>query len=205
MQNVINDVKESVELDTDKEIVDEGKKVVQELEKLHEQIKNDAVLESIPILIPCHTIPSISYSTSHLHISSFCPIFSSSSLPQNPFQYKIDIRPLDTEIDPTIQSWNAELASFGPKITYLSGPWLYVECYMYRRIQNILSRTQHWKKYDVFKRQKDSTFKKSKKAICELAHRYRSLVKECQEGLESREVRKLLFVWFPVIPDPPES
>ena len=79
MQNVINDVKESVELDTDKEIVDEGKKVVQELEKLHEQVKNDAVLESIPILIPYPPIPSISYSTSHLHISSFRPISSSSS------------------------------------------------------------------------------------------------------------------------------
>ena len=68
---------------------------------------------------------------------------------------------------------------------------------MYRRIQNILSRTKHWQKHDVFKRQKDSTFKKSKKAICELANRYRSLVQECQDGLENREVRKLLFVRFP--------
>ena len=52
MQNVINDVKESIELETEEEIVDEGREVVQALEKLREEVKNDAVLEYIPFLYP---------------------------------------------------------------------------------------------------------------------------------------------------------
>jgi damage-control phosphatase, subfamily III len=54
--------------------------------------------------------------------------------------------------------------------------------------------TKHWKEYDVFKRQKDSTFRKSKAAITELAQRYRALVSEAKEGITKVEVRKLLFV-----------
>ena len=73
---------------------------------------------------------------------------------------------------------------------------------MYRRIHNILSQTTHWRSYDVFKRQKDSTFRKSKRAICELAARYRGLVEECQRGLGSKEARKLLFVLSPAPPCP---
>jgi len=67
MQNVINDVKESIELETEEEIVDEGKKVVQALEKLREEVKNDAVLEYIPFLYPNEfelIPPSISSSSS---------------------------------------------------------------------------------------------------------------------------------------------
>lgn len=89
--------------------------------------------------------------------------------------------------------WNEELKTFG-SASYLHGPWLYAECYMYRRIHNILSRTKHWKSYDVFKRQKDSTFKKSKAAIVELAARYRELVSELEDGLTHTEARRLLFV-----------
>jgi damage-control phosphatase, subfamily III len=89
--------------------------------------------------------------------------------------------------------WNEELKTLGGA-SYLKGPWLYVECYMYQRIHNILSRTQHWKNYDVFKRQKDSTFIKSKAAIVELAARYRELLSEMKHGITYPEARRLLFV-----------
>lgn len=122
-------------------------------------------------------------------IRFFCPF-------QSPFylSYAHIQRPLTPEPGSNIDIWNQELLSFPPGTSYLSGPWLFVECYMYRRIHNILSQTTHWRAYDVFKRQKDSTFRKSKRAICELAARYRGLVEECQRGLGSKEARKLLFV-----------
>jgi hypothetical protein len=48
MQNVINDVKESIELETSQEIMKEGKEVVEALETLRDEVKNDAVLEYTP-------------------------------------------------------------------------------------------------------------------------------------------------------------
>jgi len=45
MQNVINDVDESITSDMPEEVRAEGKRVVQALEKLRDEVKNDAVLE----------------------------------------------------------------------------------------------------------------------------------------------------------------
>jgi hypothetical protein len=101
---------------------------------------------------------------------------------------------LEAEDGGSVDVWNEELATMG-RPSYLNGPWLFVECYMYRRIHNILSRTLNWKKYDVFKRQKDSTFIKSKAAIVELAARYRELVSEMEHGIAHSEARRLLFVF----------
>ena len=93
-----------------------------------------------------------------------------------------------------MEQWNAELVTFN-KASWLHGPWLYVECYLYRRVHDVLANTKHWRTYDVFKRQKDSTFKKSKAAITELSQRYRALVLEAKEGITKAEARKLLFVF----------
>jgi hypothetical protein len=89
--------------------------------------------------------------------------------------------------------WNEELATFDEP-SWLNGPWLYLECSLYRRLHDILSRTEHWQTYDVFNRQKLSTFKKSKAAITELAQRYRSLVTELERGIHNPEAQKQLFV-----------
>jgi hypothetical protein len=45
MQNVINDVEESIAVAELDEVVQEGKKVVKALEKLRDEVKNDALLE----------------------------------------------------------------------------------------------------------------------------------------------------------------
>ena len=45
MQNVINDVKESISEASDEDVKSEGIKIVTELEKLRDEVKNDAVLE----------------------------------------------------------------------------------------------------------------------------------------------------------------
>jgi hypothetical protein len=103
--------------------------------------------------------------------------------------------------DGSAEVWNAELATFN-KPSWLHAPWLYTECFLYRRLHDILTRTKYWRNYDVFKRQKDSTFKKSKAAIAELAQRYRALVSEVNEGISKPEARKLLFVYFRALSPP---
>ena len=97
------------------------------------------------------------------------------------------------ETGKAVNEWNAELRNFNEP-SWLHGPWLYLECSLYRRLHDIMAKTKHWRNYDVFKQQKDSTFKKSKTAIIELVQRYRALVSEVELGITKVEARKLLFV-----------
>ncbi|TBU44588.1 hypothetical protein BD309DRAFT_957998 [Dichomitus squalens] len=53
--------------------------------------------------------------------------------------------------------------------TWLTVPWLYSECYLYRLIRSFFVQTKYWKDYDPFLQQKEATFQKSSKAIYALA------------------------------------
>lgn len=50
-----------------------------------------------------------------------------------------------------------------------------------RRMNSLFAASQYWKDYDVFYRQKMSSFGYSRKAVIELASRYKSLVEEIEE------------------------
>ncbi|KAH1792176.1 hypothetical protein KXX35_003130 [Aspergillus fumigatus] len=101
--------------------------------------------------------------------------------------------PDDGKLD--IQEWNKQLAAIG-ECSWTNCPWLFGECYMYRSIQRMLNSSKHWQNYDVFKRQKDSTFVKSRAAVEELASRYMQIVADTRLAQdESKEAaQKLLFV-----------
>jgi uncharacterized protein with ATP-grasp and redox domains len=71
-----------------------------------------------------------------------------------------------------------------------------------RRISSIFKQTKNWRSYDLFARQKMSTFKSSRPAVLELAARYRDIVTELQtkhtvKGAETdaqlEEAEKVLF------------
>jgi damage-control phosphatase, subfamily III len=77
-------------------------------------------------------------------------------------------------------------------------PWLYCECYLYRRISTYFRLSTYWKNYDVFARQKINTFRSSRPAVLELAARYKDLVTQMEADksktdAESEEARRLLF------------
>jgi hypothetical protein len=80
---------------------------------------------------------------------------------------------LNAEYGRDIEGFNTLLAE-GGNYTWHAAPWLYAECYMYRRVATIFAASSEpfWRKYDVFKRQKDETFAKSRNAVEELAARY---------------------------------
>jgi hypothetical protein len=63
-----------------------------------------------------------------------------------------------------------------------------------RRIASIFKQTSHWRSYDIFARQKMSTFKSSRPAVLELAARYREIVTEFQQKktVQSAETREQL-------------
>jgi uncharacterized protein with ATP-grasp and redox domains len=80
-----------------------------------------------------------------------------------------------------VGDYNEELDARGQP-TWHDVEWLYAECYLYRRIQTLCAFSEHWKNYDVFNRQKMSTFKSSRPAVLELAARYRNIAEKIDTG-----------------------
>ncbi|KAF2142824.1 uncharacterized protein K452DRAFT_248354 [Aplosporella prunicola CBS 121167] len=96
-------------------------------------------------------------------------------------QHDRQLTPLPDVGEPDIAGYNKELEQLGaPK--WFNVPWLYAECYLYRRVSTLFSLSQKWKSYDIFSNQKMSTFKSSRPAVLELAARYKDLVTQIQSG-----------------------
>ncbi|KAL5360354.1 hypothetical protein BJX96DRAFT_165093 [Aspergillus floccosus] len=95
-------------------------------------------------------------------------------------QHNRQLTPLPDDGEPGIAEYNQELEQRGNP-TWHNVPWLYSECYLYRRMSTLFAMSQHWKNYDVFARQKMSTFKSSRPAVLELAARYKELAQEAEK------------------------
>lgn len=80
--------------------------------------------------------------------------------------------------------------------SWLTGAWLFTECYMYRLLATFFASTRHWKTYDVFQRQKDETFQASIKAVGELCKRYKVLNKQLEESTIPDHALYVLFREF---------
>ena len=76
---------------------------------------------------------------------------------------------------PEIASYNEELAAAGGRQTWHSSPWLFCECYLFKRVSTHFRRSAHWRDYDAFMNQKMGTFRSSQPAVAELAARYRGI------------------------------
>ncbi|KAK0940250.1 Hairy/enhancer-of-split with YRPW motif protein 2 [Friedmanniomyces endolithicus] len=92
-------------------------------------------------------------------------------------QHDRQLTPLPDDGQPDIPLYNDELEALGnPK--WFDVAWLYSECYLYRRMATLFSTSTHWKRYDVFSKQKMSTFRSSRPAVLELAARYNDITKQ---------------------------
>lgn len=84
------------------------------------------------------------------------------------------------------------------KVTWKTGPWLYLECYLYQLVNvwiiEACKKDQIWKGFDIFERLKTKTFKQSEHGVLELCKRYEILSKQLGEADE--EVLNLLFKEF---------
>lgn len=89
-------------------------------------------------------------------------------------------RPLEDDGESDVEIYNAELRQRGNP-TWHDVEWLYSECFLYRRTNAFFRRSKHWKNYDVFGRQKLSTFKSSRPAVLELAAKYNEIVKHSRK------------------------
>ncbi|ORY71391.1 uncharacterized protein BCR38DRAFT_453940 [Pseudomassariella vexata] len=112
-------------------------------------------------------------------------------------QHDRQLTPLRDDGQPDITLYNQELEKLGTP-TWFNLPWLFSECYLYRRMQTSFSLSTCWKNYDVFARQKINTFRSSRPAVIELASRYQDLVTQMatdksKTGPEAEEAQKILF------------
>ncbi|KAI9824759.1 MAG: hypothetical protein M1832_001587 [Thelocarpon impressellum] len=108
-------------------------------------------------------------------------------------QHDRTLSPIVDDGQADVDGYNAELAKLGSP-TWFNVPWLFAECYLYRRMSTLFALSKHWKNYDVFSRQKLSTFRSSRPAVLELAAKYHELIlKLGKVEITSGEGERLLF------------
>ncbi|KAL8688640.1 MAG: hypothetical protein Q9224_004834 [Gallowayella concinna] len=114
-------------------------------------------------------------------------------------QHNRSLTPLVDDGRPDVADYNRELAALHSP-TWFNVPWLYAECYLYRRMSTFFALSTHWRSYDVFARQKLSTFISSRPAVLELAAKYKMLITQLQNDTpttqtpeEIEDAEKLLF------------
>ncbi|KAI6081986.1 DUF89-domain-containing protein [Hypoxylon rubiginosum] len=113
-------------------------------------------------------------------------------------QHDRQLTPIRDDGGADVALYNRELEQLGTP-SWFNIPWLYCECYLYRRLNTSFSLSKHWKSYDVFSRQKIKTFRSSRPAVLELAARYKDLVTQMKHdgdkgGAEYDEAQKILFL-----------
>lgn len=86
------------------------------------------------------------------------------------------LTPLPNDGGADIAGYNKEIEQRGNP-TWFNVTWLFSECYMYRRIATLFRLSKHWKNYDVFFKQKQSTFRSSRAGVIELSNHYNEVLK----------------------------
>ncbi|KAF2755921.1 DUF89 domain-containing protein [Pseudovirgaria hyperparasitica] len=114
-------------------------------------------------------------------------------------QHNRNLTPLEEDGYPDIAEYNKELEQRGSP-QWFDVTWLYSECYI--RMSNFFKLSTKWKNYDLFAKQKMSGFHSSRRAVIELATRYKDIVTQLEtkhtlQGAKSPEeleqAEKVLF------------
>lgn len=98
------------------------------------------------------------------------------------------LTPLDLHRDPDERWYNERLGS-SSQLSWRAAPWLFAECYLYRRVQALFCGSVFWHGHDIFKAQKDTTFINSQTAVQDLAAKYIVNVQQDQRADDSELVK----------------
>ncbi|XP_035394835.1 coiled-coil domain-containing protein 170-like isoform X2 [Cygnus atratus] len=116
---------------------------------------------------------------------------------RNELQTDKPVTPLEDEL-PDATLWNQYLdyqrnlsnGNGGP--SWFQSPWLYVECYMYRRIHAALAQNPPIDNFDVFKEGKAQNFFESQGAIIALCTYFQELLKNIKD-LDEKQLQEEFF------------
>ena len=88
-----------------------------------------------------------------------------------------ELAPIPHDGGPDAVAYNEELGCLD-KPTWLSAPWLYTECYLYRLLHTYFNKsTKFWQAYDMFVSDKRSALVSSKKGVLELVKQFNGVVR----------------------------
>lgn len=77
------------------------------------------------------------------------------------------------------ERWYNERLGASSQLSWRAAPWLFAECYLYRRVQALFSGSVYWHGHDIFREQKDSSFTNSRTAVQDLAAQYNINIQRC--------------------------
>mmetsp|Transcript_7536 Transcript_7536/g.9512 ORF Transcript_7536/g.9512 Transcript_7536/m.9512 type:complete len:180 (-) Transcript_7536:861-1400(-) len=101
------------------------------------------------------------------------------------------------KLNPSLARYNDSLVELNKtkKVTWLTGPWLNLECYLYQAINQhfISSEESYWHDFDVFEGLKNKTFQQSELGVLELCKRYEVLTTQLSKDLDNDTLRLLFF------------
>uniref|UniRef100_A0A8C3XCU4 Damage-control phosphatase ARMT1 n=1 Tax=Cyanoderma ruficeps TaxID=181631 RepID=A0A8C3XCU4_9PASS len=121
---------------------------------------------------------------------------------RNELQTDKPVTPLEDEL-PDAALWNQyldyqrNLPNGNGEPSWFQSPWLYIECYMYRRIHAALALNPPINNFDVFKEGKAQNFFESQEAVIALCTYFQELlknIKDLEEKQLQEELLKLLQV-----------
>uniref|UniRef100_A0A8C3HT72 Sugar phosphate phosphatase n=1 Tax=Chrysemys picta bellii TaxID=8478 RepID=A0A8C3HT72_CHRPI len=116
---------------------------------------------------------------------------------RNELQTDKPLVPLDDKL-PDVPLWNRyleyqqNLLDGNEQPSWFQSPWLYVECYMYRRIHEALLHNPPIDDYDVFKEAKVQSFFESQQAIIALCTYLQEILKNI-EDLDEKQLQEEFF------------
>uniref|UniRef100_A0A8C5J136 Sugar phosphate phosphatase n=1 Tax=Junco hyemalis TaxID=40217 RepID=A0A8C5J136_JUNHY len=116
---------------------------------------------------------------------------------RNELQTDKPVTPLEDEL-PDAALWNKyldyqrNLPNGNGEPSWFQSPWLYVECYMYRRIHAALAQNPPIDNFDVFKEGKAQNFFESQEAIIALCTYFQELLKNIKD-LDEKQLQEELF------------
>lgn len=104
----------------------------------------------------------------------------------------------EIELKEELKDYNAELKLLKSRrsITWLTGPWLFLECYLYQLFNVWFRQTKKLKDYDMFNNSKIDAFKQSSDGVVELCKRMEKLADELGNTNVNEDILNLLFVEF---------
>ncbi|XP_064505212.1 coiled-coil domain-containing protein 170 isoform X3 [Pseudopipra pipra] len=116
---------------------------------------------------------------------------------RNELQTDKPVTPLEDEL-PDAALWNQyldyqrNLSNGNGEPSWFQSPWLFVECYMYRRIHAALAQNPPIDNFDVFKEGKAQNFFESQEAVIALCTYFQELLKNIKD-LDEKQLKEELF------------
>ena len=90
---------------------------------------------------------------------------------------RVLFRPIADDGEANVDLYNQELEQLREqgRNSWIKAPWLYAECYLYRRLRSLFLQQPEWTLHDPFLKSKLDSFRSSKAAVLQLAYATQTL------------------------------